>query len=131
MIVRYTLPGVLVIGHQSGKQVVLLPECNEVAKSDWDLIKDNPQVKERLEDETLIVMSDDKDQTEDLGLSKISQPKALKMAKATVDRDLLKKWISMETRAPVLKALNESLDKVTIKPSQEMKDKKVEVNIGG
>lgn len=128
MIVKYNHAGIINIGHTGGT-ILLMPGVNTPKKEEWDKVKTNPIVKQMIEDGKIEVVEAEKADSEEkevsTSLALLHVKTAEKLVKETLNRDILKTWLSTEKRPSVLKALNEQLDKVTVKTT-----KQAEVSVG-
>lgn len=102
----------------------LRPGWNEFPKAVWDQNKDHPGIKHMLEtgkieimNEKIEVKSGKKTITkivgqtdEEISLKLFSEVKAIQIAKGTLNRDILERWLDEETRHKVKKALKKQIE---------------------
>jgi len=117
MLIKYDRPNVHVIGYPVGAKnqayssIKLKPGLNEVDSKEWDKVKTDPEVLTFLEEEILVVLSEEDKPVEKIlpNLKDRKTKDAVDLIKNTMDPKLLEKWSKGEKRAGVLRAIDSQL----------------------
>lgn len=119
MIVNYKALGVWSIAGTDGRLVTIVPGVNEKTDEDWKAIKDHPDVKNRIDEEVLVLVKTEttdgrKKQPEGLPktLEGMNAGGAIDFIGGIFDIDQLKVWKKKETRSGVISTLDKQIKAV-------------------
>lgn len=115
ILLKYTLKNI----YQTGP-LNLKPGANEIPDIVWDTVKNWKAVTSRIESGAIQIVTQKTGSTEPV-LSDLDVKEANKLILVTADRELLKKWASLETRKNVLKAIEDQIKLIT-HPKEKKKD---------
>lgn len=130
MFINYTKPNCHTLATPDGKEFHhLRPGWQEFPKRIWDLYKDDPEIKRMVADGDIVLMAEkvqDGKKTKTIGqddqpvdLKDLPIDKAIKIAKETLNRDLLQRWADEETRHKVKRILESQIKELTHQPEDD------------
>lgn len=95
-------------------RVVLRPGLNEIPEDQWNLAKEHPSLKAKIQKGIVEVISaSDEGQEHASELRTMRVRESITLVKETIDEDVLRHWLEIETRDSVSDALSSQLAKVT------------------
>lgn len=132
MLIELTGLGPWGIGHKGANKLgvkgrvltevtVCVPGINHLKDDFWAEIKSNPDVKRRIEDRKVFVITEkdpDPKKAEEKGfateLAEMSSEEAEKVVKKCLNKPLLDKWRKEETRPRVLESVKDQLEELKL-----------------
>lgn len=106
-------------GHMRPYEAVrLIPGVNKVDAENWALVKAHPDIIRAIDDEKLIVVSEEIKPNEN-PLAKLSESRAARLVKETCHLDLLESWQKQEKRDVVRTALREQIKEMKTMPQSD------------
>ncbi len=106
MLIQYNMTNILIVN----EKLKLIPGVNEVGYDVWKEACLNTTIQDRIERDEIIELSGAKTASEDSSSNSITKFKnkdALKMVKATIDLNLLKKWKAEDKRPEIIEAISD------------------------
>lgn len=100
------------LGRVQTQRIVLKPGANVVADEVWRHVEGNPQLQARIKRGEIEVL-DASGKGAAIELCALPPNEALRVARETVDLDLLQAWHGAEKRDPVRNVLDEQISKIS------------------
>lgn len=97
--------------------IVLMPGINQVSNPHWEQMKHNPLIQKRIE-KGLIEAAAGAGEVDD-DIAKLHHKQATKLIEDTFDVKLLNRWLDVDTRPAVQRAIASQLDKLKIETKNE------------